>query len=91
MYTRTIMRAILLIQSIIILLGAYYIYTLSHVTKVELSPVPVVQMVPTSTPNKLREGYTPPTTQPPKDTPVIQATTSSITGPSDAGMEYPTN
>lgn len=86
------MRAIILIQAIIIVVGAYYIYTLSHATQVTESPVPVVEMVPTTTtPTVIRTGYTAPTTQPPVDTPTTNPTPSTVTGPNDAGMEYPTN
>jgi hypothetical protein len=84
------MRAIILIQSIIIVVGAYYIYTMSHA--VTAQPVaPVIDMVPKTTPTEIHEGYVAPTTQPPKDIPVSTTTKSKVTGPNDAGMEYPTN
>jgi hypothetical protein len=85
------MRAIILIQAIIIVLGAYYIYTMSHAVKVEQSPVPVVQMIPATTTNEVHPGYVPPTTQPPSDVPPATTSKSVIKGPNDAGMEYPTN
>lgn len=84
------MRVIILIQSIIIVLGAYYIYTLSHATSVVQTPTPRVEMMPATTTSDVHPGYTPPTTQPPKDTPE-GTTTKAIKGANDAGMEYPTN
>jgi len=83
------MRTIILIQAIIIVLGAYYLYTLTHVTKVEQSPAPVVEMVPASTTSTIHPGYVPPTTQPPKDD-VSSSATSTVKGATDVGgMEYP--
>ena len=84
------MRAIILIQSIIIVLGAYYIYSISPATAVQPSLVPIVQIVPVA-PTTTHAGYVAPKTQPPKDDTIIHASSSGITGPSDAGMEYPTN
>jgi hypothetical protein len=84
------MRAIILLQSIIIILGAYYIYTMTHAVKVEESPVPVVDMVPTTEPTDTHPGYVPPKANPPSDEPVSSTTLkSTVTGPNDAGMEYP--
>ncbi len=84
------MKAIILLQSIIIVVGAYYIYTLSHA--VTAQPVaPVIDMVPTTTPGVIHEGYVAPTSQPPKDTAATTAKKIAPTGPNDSGMEYPTN
>ena len=81
------MKIIILIQSIIILVGAYYIYTLPQ-AKTVVESAPTVQIVPVDT---VREGYVPPTTQPPRDESVTTETSASsnISGPSDVGMEYP--
>ena len=91
-YTRVTMRTIILVQSIIIVLGAYYIYTLSAAAPVVQTPVPAVEIVPVSTTTEVRTGYSGPTTQPPEPTalPDTFISTSSVTGPNDAGMEYPT-
>lgn len=85
------MKAIILLQSIIIVLGAYYIYTMSHAVSVEPSPVPVVDMVPTTSPTDVHEGYVAPTKQPPTDVAATATVKTTVTGGNDAGMEYPIN
>ena len=78
------MKVIILIQSIIILLGAYYIYTLSK-AEVVIETTPVEQIV---VPKPIRAGYVEPTEQPPRDVSELDAS-STIKGPNDSGMEYP--
>ncbi len=80
------MKVIILIQSIIILLGAYYMYTMSQRVEVVAEP-PIVEMTPMKVPDTL-EGYTPPTSNPPADETTVESGTT-IKGPNDAGMEYP--
>lgn len=80
------MRTIIILQAIIILLGAYYLFTQSQ-EKVAVTPdeVPSAVVVPT-----VREGYTPPTENPPRtETTDASSSTSGIVGHSDVGMEYP--
>lgn len=80
------MRTIIIIQSLIILLGAYYVYTLRASTLVtpepELVPVAEMKVAPA-----VIEGYIPPTENPPRDETETDATT--VTGSSDVGMEFP--
>ncbi len=74
------MKIILIIQAIIIVLGAYYIYTLRQTTEEPVVATPVV------TPEPLPE--TPPLT--PTTSPIEPVTVESeISGPNDAGMEWP--
>ena len=83
------MKAIILLQSIIILLGAYYIYTLSQ-AKAPADVTPMIHLEQATTTE--HPGYVPPTGPPPTDESLdvpSDATTSTPTGPSDAGMEYP--
>lgn len=81
------MKVIILVQSIIIVLGAYYLYTLRE----QVSEVPTnatLELMPVIPPN--RDGYVPPTEQPPVEvTEASASTTEMIGGPNDAGMEYP--
>ena len=79
------MRIIIIVQSLIILVGAYYIYTLSQAVPVETTPLPIRVE---SSPINEREGYVPPTENPPGVDTAMTAT-SSVSGPNDAGMEYP--
>lgn len=80
------MRTIIIIQAIIIILGAYYFYmqTQEKVAEpVTATEQPVV--VPT-----VRESYTPPTENPPSTSEIDASTSASgVTGYSDVGMEYP--
>jgi hypothetical protein len=79
------MRIIIIIQTLIILAGAYYLYSQSQQPEVEVSPV-----LTATTTTPFLEGYTPPTENPPSFEDV--ATTSDmsdITGHNDVGMEYP--
>jgi hypothetical protein len=79
------MRTIIIIQTIIILAGAYYVYQLSQPKEMPASPT----LEATTTPAFL-EGYTPPTENPPPFENVATTTQESdITGHSDVGMEYP--
>ncbi len=75
------MKIILIIQAIIIVLGAYYIYTLRQ------SPNESVVVEPVVTPEPLPETPQPsvPTSTPTEPVPVE----SEISGPNDAGMEWP--
>lgn len=80
------MRIIIIIQALVILIGAYYIFAQSqeNVDSPEMLTVPAM-VVPTD-----RAGYTPPTEDPPVDeTKSENNATSGITGHSDVGMEYP--
>jgi hypothetical protein len=76
------MKIILVIQSLIILVGAYYIYTLAYPTK-EVEEVVEVAPLPTSTPAAVEIEATA-TTETKSNTPAPSA------GPNDAGMEWPT-
>ncbi len=80
------MKLIILIQTLIIIVGAYYVYLLSHSTEVIVEPVPPVS-APIVSPGTVREGYTPPTANPPADPNELN---SEVTGHSDVGMEFPT-
>ncbi len=75
------MKIILVIQSLIILACAYYIYTLAYPTK-EVEEVVEVAPLPTSTP-ALVEVEATTTVETEANTPVPSA------GPNDAGMEWP--
>ncbi len=75
------MKIILVIQSLIILAGAYYIYTLAYPAK-EVEEVVEVAPLPTSTPAAVEvEAAT--TVETKSTTPAPSA------GPNDAGMEWP--
>jgi hypothetical protein len=76
------MKIILVIQSLIILAGAYYIYTLSHETAEPEVVVNEVIPAPTSTPATIEVEETA-TVETKANTPV------PIAGPNDAGMEWP--
>jgi hypothetical protein len=78
------MKLIIIIQSLIIIAGAYYVYTLSHTTEVIVESAPTIKM--NIEPGMVREGYTPPTENPPVDP--VKAD-SEVTGHSDVGMEFP--
>ena len=81
------MKIIIIIQTLIIIAGGYYVYLLNNPkTEVVVEP-PLKTMPPEPAPGKARQGYTPPTSNPPVD-PV--AASSSVTGHSDVGMEFPT-
>ncbi len=80
------MRIIIIIQTLIILAGAYYLYQQSKQT-VETPMRPTLEA--TSTP-VLLDGYLPPTENPPPlDSVATTSKASDITGHSDVGMEYP--
>ena len=82
------MRTILITQSLIILIGAYYIYTLSQIP----APTPETKILtsPTSTEPNVKSTTVDSSTE-------MSATSSSSTMdisatntlPNDAGMEYP--
>jgi hypothetical protein len=76
------MKIILVIQSLIILAGAYYIYTLSHETVEQDEVVTKVVPAPTSTPAAVEIEATT-TVETKTNAPVPSA------GPNDAGMEWP--
>lgn len=75
------MKIILVIQSLIILAGAYYIYTLAYPTNEEAEVVEVVPL-PTSTPAVVEVEATTTVTS---DT----SAPAPSAGPNDAGMEWP--
>lgn len=75
------MKIILVIQSLIILAGAYYIYTLAYPTK-EVEEVVEVAPLGTSTPAAAEIEATT-TVETKTNAPVPSA------GPNDAGMEWP--
>jgi hypothetical protein len=83
------MRTILLVQTLIIIAGAYYVYTLTHptaVTPVE-APAPVVRVeAPKVTPH----DSTPQATTTGVTTTTTTTVKTNIGGPHDAGMEWPT-
>ncbi len=78
------MKLIIIIQTLIIIAGGYYVYLLTHSTEVIVEPVPTVKI--NIEPGTVREGYTPPTENPPADE-AVQS--SEVTGHSDVGMEFP--
>jgi hypothetical protein len=83
------MRTILLIQTLIIVAGGYYIYRISH----EATPAEVVPVVATTTVSVSK-------VTPPKAADIVASSTTEVgtsstvqtnpTGPHDAGMEWPT-
>lgn len=80
------MKLIIIIQTLIIIAGGYYVYLLNNPKEIiSETPAPVLT-IPTDTP-KIREGYTPPTSNPPIDP---ADSSSTVTGHSDVGMEFPT-
>ncbi|MES2748950.1 MAG: hypothetical protein V4668_00095 [Patescibacteria group bacterium] len=81
------MKLIIIIQSLIIVALGYYVYLISN-PKTEVVVEPPVTPIPTApAEGEPREGYTPPTSNPPVD-PLTAS--SSVTGHSDVGMEFPT-
>lgn len=79
------MRTIIIIQTLIILAGAYYFYLQSQAT-----PVPVEPTLEATTTPAFLEGYTAPTENPPAfENVATTSAESDITGHSDVGMEYP--
>lgn len=80
------MKLIIIIQTLIIIAGGYYVYLLSHPKKVIEDSAPTI-VAPTVKPGTPREGYTPPTANPPIDP---STSDSAVTGHSDVGMEFPT-
>jgi len=79
------MKLIIIIQTLIIIAGAYYVYLLSNKDEVIVEPVAETSM-PVVEPGTPREGYTPPTENPPADPNELN---SEVTGHSDVGMEFP--
>jgi hypothetical protein len=82
------MRIIIIIQTVIILLGAYYFYMQSPVQTVLTAPV-VPTLQPATSTGKY-PGYEPPTGNPPGYEAEVIASSSVNVSASDAGMEYPT-
>ncbi len=80
------MRIIIIIQTIIILAGAYYFYTQSQVPAV--APETIVPTLQPATSTSNYPGYEPPTGNPPGFE--AEATSSVDVSASDVGMEYPT-
>jgi len=84
------MRTILLVQTLIIIAGAYYVYLLTHPDGVvpAPTPAPVVKVeVPKSAPHDIAAPAT--TTSAPTTSTTTNVKTN-IGGPHDAGMEWPT-
>lgn len=79
------MKLIIIIQTLIIIAGAYYLYLLNNEKEVIVEPVTETSM-PVVEPGTVREGYTPPTENPPADPATLN---SGVTGNSDVGMEFP--
>lgn len=79
------MKLIIIIQTLIIIAGGYYVYLLSNATEVIVEPAPETSM-PVIESGSARDGYTPPTENPPADPATLN---SEVTGHSDVGMEYP--
>jgi hypothetical protein len=81
------MKFIIIIQSLIIIAGAYYVYLLSNnsVEETTIETIPQ-ELMPVGVPGEPREGYTPPTGNPPADPALLD---SEVTGHSDVGMEFP--
>ncbi len=79
------MKLIIIIQSLIILAGAYYVYTLRAQTVAISESVPVVEM---KVAPAVIDGYAPPSENPP---PLddVQSIDAAVTGSSDVGMEFP--
>ena len=76
------MRIILIIQFVIIALGAYYIYTLSNAEEVKVVPaVAAIPVVETTKPVYREEVAS--------TTEIKADTTTSVSGGTDVGMEYP--
>ncbi len=75
------MKIILVIQSLIILAGAYYIYTLAYPAK-EVEEVVEVAPLPTSTPAAVEVEAT-------SSAEVDTSIPAPSAGPNDAGMEWP--
>ena len=80
------MRIIIIIQSLVTLLGAYYIYTLSYT--VTVSETPPVMQVERRVPTTAAE-YVPPATNPPAESADTASSSAGASGPNDTGMEYP--
>ena len=80
------MKLIIIIQTLIIIAGGYYVYLLSHPKETVVAPAPATTM-PVVEPGTPREGYVPPTANPPADPTTLD---SEVTGHSDVGMEFPT-
>jgi hypothetical protein len=78
------MKIILVIQSLIILAGAYYIYTLQATTP-DASTIPVIEeVVPVATTTiETKEEVS-------VEPAVVPQNRAPIAAPNDAGMEWPT-
>ena len=81
------MKIIIIIQTLIIIAGGYYVYLLNNPKTEVVVELPVKTIPPAPAPGAIREGYTPPTSNPPIDP---TKASSSVTGHSDVGMEFPT-
>lgn len=79
------MKLIIIIQTLIIIVGGYYIYLLSNPKEEIIVPVPEPS-VPVGVSGTVREGYIPPTGNPPADPVIVD---SEVTGQSGIEMEYP--
>lgn len=78
------MKLIILIQTLIIIAGGYYVYLLTHEKEVPVAAEPTIEMnIESDLP---KDGYVPPTENPPAETIVDE--TGPI-GHSDMGMEFP--
>jgi hypothetical protein len=79
------MKLIIIIQTLIIVAGAYYVYLLTHPKEVTIESVPTTT-APVVEEGAVRENYTPPTENPPADPATLD---SEVMGHSDVGMEFP--
>ncbi len=80
------MKIIIIIQTLIIIAGGYYVYLLTN-EKSEVIVETPVENKEVETAAK-REGYEPPTENPPSNI-AEEVVETEITGHNDVGMEYP--
>lgn len=81
------MRTIIIIQTLIIIAGGFYIYNLNKMPKTEVKTDSPSIVIPADKTKNIHSGYTPPTGNPPSQTPAT--TTKGAPSHSDAGMEFP--
>ena len=81
------MKIIIIVQTLIIVAGGYYVYLLNNPKTEVVIEAPVITMPTPPATGTDRAGYTSPTSNPPVN-PITAS--SSVTGHSDVGMEYPT-
>lgn len=81
------MRKIIVLQSLLILAGAYYIYTLQQSAASPATEIEVIEVSNQSNETAPAAATTDDTVEATTTTEV--QSTSDITGPSDVGMEFP--